>query len=108
MWAATDGTRLFALTDRHSAKVRRIHHNPTVHVAPCRAGRELRGTPIRAHAEVLTDEHDLELVQKLLLDQYKFSYRVVMLIYRIGRRLRGKHSIADGAALAITFDTDSQ
>ena len=47
-------------------------------------------------------------MQKLLLDQYKFSYRVVMLIYRIGRRLRGKHSIADGAALAITFDTDSQ
>ena len=47
-------------------------------------------------------------MQKLLLDQYKFSYRVVMLIYRIGRRLRGKKSIADGAALAITLDTDSQ
>jgi len=60
------------------------------------------------NAEVLTDEQDLELVQKLLLDQYKFSYRVVMLIYRIGRRLRGKKSIADGAALAITLDTDSQ
>ena len=48
VWAATHGTRLFALTDRHSAKVRRIHGNPTVHIAPCRAGGKLRGTPIPA------------------------------------------------------------
>jgi hypothetical protein len=28
----------------------------------------------------------------------------VMLFYRLGRRLRGKQSVADGAALAITLD----
>jgi hypothetical protein len=41
-------------------------------------------------------------VQKLLTERYKISYRLVMLIYRVGRRLRGQSSVADGAALAIT------
>lgn len=45
---------------------------------------------------------ELERVQNLLLERYRPSYRVVMLFYRLGRRLRGKQSVADGAALAIT------
>jgi hypothetical protein len=51
---------------------------------------------------VLTADAELDRVQKLLLDHYKISYRVVMLFYRLGRRLRGQPSVADGAALAIT------
>jgi hypothetical protein len=46
----------------------------------------------------------LEHVQKLLIDRYRISYRLVMLIYRIGRRLRGQRSVPDGAALAITVE----
>jgi hypothetical protein len=33
--------------------------------------------------------------------RYRVSYRVVMLFYRLGRRLRGETAVADGAALAI-------
>ena len=51
---------------------------------------------------MLTATPELERVQRLLIERYKLSYRVVMLIYRIGRRLRGQRSVADGAALAIT------
>ena len=47
---------------------------------------------------------ELERVRKLLLARYKISYRVVMLFYRLGRRLRGQQSVADGAALAITVE----
>jgi hypothetical protein len=65
---------------------------------------KLRRKAVPARAEVLTADADLERVQKLLLARYKISYRVVMLFYRLGRRLRGKSSIADGAALAITID----
>ena len=54
--------------------------------------------------EVLTATPDLEHVQKLLLERYKLSYRLVMLIYRLGRRVRGRPSVADGAALAITVE----
>ena len=53
---------------------------------------------------MLTDTADLERVRELLLARYKFSYRIVMFIYRLGRRTRGKQTVADGAALAITLD----
>jgi PPOX class probable F420-dependent enzyme len=104
VWFVSDGGRLFAFTDLHSAKVRRIRRNPQVLVASCRVNGRLRRKPVHARVEVLTASSDLERVQKLLLARYRASYRVVMLFYRLGRRLRGQQSVADGAALAITVE----
>lgn len=104
VWFVSDGSRLLAFTDLHSAKVRRIRRNPRVLVAPCSVNGKLRSEPVSAHAEVLTTNAELERVQKLLIERYKISYRVVMLFYRLGRRLRGKQSVADGAALSITVE----
>ena len=53
---------------------------------------------------MLTATSELERVQKLLIERYKISYRLVMLIYRLGRRLRGRRSVAAGAAPAITVE----
>ena len=105
VWAVSDGTRLFALTDLHSPKVRRMIHNPRVLIAPCWVNGKLRGEPIAGRAEVLSSKADLERVHKLLVDHFRVSYRVVMLFYALGRRFRGRQSVADGAALAITVDT---
>jgi PPOX class probable F420-dependent enzyme len=104
LWFVSDGERLFALTDLHSGKVRRLRRNPRVLVAPCRASGKLRGEPLPARAEVLTGGPDLERVQRLLIERYRISYRLMMFIYRLGRRLRGRSSVADGAALAILVD----
>ena len=104
VWFVSDGTRLFAFTDLQSLKIRRIRRNPHVLVASCRVDGKLRREPVAACAEVLIGRAELERVQKLLLARYKVSYRVVMLFYRLGRRLRGKQSVADGAALAITLE----
>jgi uncharacterized protein len=105
VWFVCDSTRLFALTDAHSAKVKRIRRDPQVLIAPCRAnGKLLRSEPLVGYAEVLTATEDLERVQKLLMDRYKISYRVVMLFYRLVRRLRGQPAVADGAVLAIAVD----
>jgi uncharacterized protein len=101
VWFVSDGRRLFALTDLNSGKIRRIRHDPRVLVAPCGPSGKLRGEPVEARAEVLTATADLERVQKLLMQRYKVSYRVVMLFYRLGRRLRGEPAVAEGAALAI-------
>jgi hypothetical protein len=103
VWSVSDGERLFALTDRGSAKVRRIRRNPRVVVAPCRASGALRGEPVAAWAEVQSTKPELERVQRLLLDRYPVSYRLVMLLYRVGRRLRGRSGVGDGAALTITI-----
>src|SRR5918995_1113808 len=96
LWFVSDGKRLFALTDLHSPKVRRMRRNPRVLVASCRAGGKLRREPVPARVEVLTATSDLERVQKLLIERYRLSYRVIMLAYRLGRRLRGQRSVADG------------
>lgn len=104
VWFVCDGRNLFALTDLHSAKIRRVRHDPHVLVGSCRADGKLRGEPVPAHAEVLTAEEDLERVQALLVARYRLTYRVVMFFYRLGRRLRGQPSVADGAALVITLD----
>jgi PPOX class probable F420-dependent enzyme len=103
VWFACDGRRLFALTDLHSAKVRRIRRDPRVLVASCRPDGKLRREPVPARAEVLTATADLERVQKLLIERYRLSYRLVMLVYRVARRLRGQSGVPDGAALAITL-----
>jgi|SRR5690349_12917494 len=81
-----------------------MRRDPRVLVAPCRPDGKLRREAIAARVDVLTDTPDLERVQKLLRNRYKISYRLVMLVYRLGRRLRGRPSVADGAALAITVD----
>jgi uncharacterized protein len=104
MWFVSDGPRLYALTDLHSPKIKRVRRNPRVLVASCRANGKLRGSSVAARAEVLTATAELEHVQSLLRDRYKVSYRLVMLGYRLGRRLRGERSVADGAALAITVE----
>ena len=104
VWFVSDGRRLFALTDLHSPKVWRMRRNPRVLVASCRADGKLRRDPLPARAEVLTATPELERVHDLLIERYKLSYRLVMLVYRLGRRLRGRPSVADGAALAITVE----
>ena len=104
LWFVTDGSRVFALTDLHSAKVKRIRRNPRVLVARCRASGKLQGEPLAARVEVLTAVPELERVQKLLIARYRLTYRVVMLAYRIGHRLRGQPAVADGAVLAITLE----
>lgn len=102
VWFVSDGKQMFAFTDLHSAKVRRIRRNPHVLVASCLPGGKLRRAPVAAHAEVLTATAELERVRQLLTARYKISYRVVMFFYRLGRRLGGKRTVADGAVLAIT------
>lgn len=104
LWAVDDGRRLYAFTDLQSAKVRRIRREPQVLVASCRVNGKLRGRPVPARAEILTASADLEYVRRLLLDRYSVSYRLVMLFYALGRRLKGKGAVADGAVLAITVE----
>jgi PPOX class probable F420-dependent enzyme len=104
VWFVSDGERLYALTDLHSAKIRRIRHEPRVVVGSCRPDGKLRGEPVAATAEVLTATEDLDRVQTLLRRRYRVSYPLVMAVYRLARRLRGQRGVADGAALAITVE----
>ena len=104
LWFVSDGERLLALTDLRSGKVKRIRRDPHVLVAPCRPSGKLRGEPVPARVEVLTATPELDRVQKLLMKRYRLTYRVVMLVYWVGRRLRGQPAVPEGAALSITVE----
>ena len=54
--------------------------------------------------QVLTDTPELDRVQKLLMKRYRLTYRVVMLVYWVGRRLRRQPTVPEGAALEITLE----
>lgn len=104
LWFVNDGDRLLALTGLRSAKVKRINRNPRVLVAPCRPNGKLRGEPVPGRVEVLTAVAELDRVQNLLMKRYRLTYRVVMLAYWVGRRLRRQPKVPEGAVLAITVE----
>ena len=72
---------------------------------PARVDGKLRSEPVSARAEVLTATRGIgACARSFFWSATRLSYRLVMLMYRLGRRLRGQQSVADGAALAITIE----
>jgi PPOX class probable F420-dependent enzyme len=101
MWFVIDGERLLALTDGASAKVKRIRRNPEVTVAPCTASGRTTGEPIAARAEILP-AGDLEHAQALIERKYRLDRVLILPIYRLVQRVRGKRASADAAVVAVT------
>jgi len=101
VWFAIDGGRLVFQTDPQSFKARRIRSNPAVEIASCNAGGRLSGPRMTATAEFV-DEGQAETVERLLADKYRVDRVIVMPIYRLIQRLRGRPVASESVALAIT------
>src|SRR5690348_2090266 len=56
VWFAQDGDKLYVMTAANSGKVRRIHHNAQVEVAPCTMNGDLLGAPLEAMALIVPDD----------------------------------------------------
>jgi PPOX class probable F420-dependent enzyme len=100
LWFVQDGARLFVSTGRDSAKVRRIARNPVVSVAACSASGRLRGDAVPAHARIATDEERRRALE-LMDRKYRFDRVVILPVYRLVQRLRGRPVGGDGVVLAI-------
>jgi PPOX class probable F420-dependent enzyme len=103
VWFVVDGERLLALTDPRSFKARRIRRNPAVEVAPCSGAGRLRGEPVLAHAAFL-DAAEIPRVERLMARKYRVDRLLILPVYRLVRRLRGKRGSGEEAVLAITPD----
>jgi len=101
VWFVVDGTLLLVITDLHSFKVRRITRNPVVMVAPCSASGRLRSGPVPARAELLPD-CELARVEQLMARKYRVDRVLILPIYRLVQRLRGRRVGNEAVALAIT------
>ena len=103
VWFVVDGERLLALTDPRSFKARRIRRNPEVEVAPCNGGGRPRGEPVHGRAAFL-DAGEIPRVERLMARKYRVDRILILPLYRLVQRLRGKRGSGEEAVLAITPD----
>ena len=102
VWFVAENGHLLVETDADSYKAKRIRRNPDVTVALCSASGKLRGEPVAAHAEFLP-ESERPRVEKLLARKYRVDRILVLPVYRLVQRLRGKAQDANKpVALLIT------
>jgi uncharacterized protein len=101
LWFVADGERLLAITDAQSAKVKRIRRTPEVTIAACRASGRVTGEPVDARAEVLPPG-ELDHAAELIARKYRVDRVLILPIYNLVQRLRGKRQSGEPALLAIT------
>lgn len=101
VWFVVDGERLLAITDARSGKLKRIRRNPNVTVGPCRPNGRLTSAPIPARATILPRD-DLERAQTLIARKYRLDRVLILPVYNLIQRIRGRRASGEGAALAIT------
>ena len=89
VWFVVENGRLLVETDGNSYKVQRIRRNHTVTVAPCNATGHVTGEAVSGHAAILP-EGDLPRAERLLHRKYRLDYIVVLPVYRLVQRLRGR------------------
>ena len=87
VWCVAFGGKLYAFTDGHMAKVRRLRATPRVRVAPCTVG----GKPLGAYREgtgrIVTEPELNRQVYAELAGKYGIQYWLTTSVAWLGRRL---------------------
>ena len=102
VWFVEEDGRLFVTTAADSYKAKRLRRNPAAMVAPCTARGVPKGEAIPVQVEFLPpDEH--ARVDRLMAEKYRVDRVLILPIYRLVMKLRGKPTDErSGAYLAIT------
>ena len=95
LWFVEDNGALYFYTVAHSYKVKRIHNNPRVRVAPCDMRGNVKGEWLNATARRL-DEAESRRANELLNRKYGLIKRILNFLAKI----RGH----ERAAFAIQLD----
>ena len=83
VWFARAGDRLYVVTQPSTGKVKRIHHNAQVEVAPCTHVGKLLAQPIEAMALILTDVHQIDSAKRALNHKYGLRKHLSDLVMRL-------------------------
>jgi len=79
--------KLYVMTAANTGKVRRIHHNAQVEVAPCKLNGDLLGPPLEAMAVILPDDQTAR-ANRALIRKYGWQKRIYDLGYILRARKR--------------------
>jgi len=82
VWVVSDDDTLLVSTPAGTGKLKRLAHTPRVTVVPCsRRGRVPDdAVPVAARATVVTDQEEVERVDRMLADKYGFQFRLFMFV----------------------------
>lgn len=101
VWFVEEDGRLFVITGADSYKAKRLRRNPAAMVAPCTARGIPKGDAIPAQIEFLPPEEHAR-VDRLMAEKYRVDRLLILPIYRLVSKLRGKPGDERGGAyLAI-------
>lgn len=102
VWFVEEDGRLFVTTAADSYKAKRLRRNPAAMVAPCTARGVPKGDAIPVQVEFLP-LHEHARVDRLMAEKYRLDRVLILPIYRLLLKLRGKPiDERSGAYLAIT------
>ena len=102
VWFVEEDGRLFVATAADSYKAKRLRRNPAAMVAPCTGRGVPKGDAIPVQVEFLPPEEHAR-VDRLMAEKYRLDRVVILPIYRLVMKLRGKPTEErSGAYLAIT------
>lgn len=102
VWFVAENGTLLVETDADSYKVRRIRRNSRVEIAICTGTGKLLGAPVAAHAELLPDD-ERPRVERLMARKYRVDRILVLPVYRLVQRLRGKAPRGGGHPVILSI-----
>jgi uncharacterized protein len=101
VWFVVEDGRLLFQTDPDSFKMRRIRRDPAVTVAPCSASGRAKAAPVRGRAQIVPAE-EFAHVEQLLARKYRVDRILILPVYRLVQRLRGRRPGGAETVVAIT------
>ncbi|MBI1377505.1 MAG: PPOX class F420-dependent oxidoreductase [Frankiales bacterium] len=97
VWASREADALWVWTEAGSGKVKRLHHDSRVLLAPCDARGRLQGAHVEGTARVSSAPEDLERVTRLHAAKYRLAFHAWR---TLGRLVRG---LPEYVAVEITL-----
>jgi PPOX class probable F420-dependent enzyme len=90
VWFYQDGENFFIRTGPESGKVKRIRHNASVQIAPCKMNGALLGIWIAGKAQLITDKAEDDRINRL----FSKKYGIQKALFDAAGKLSGRSLIA--------------
>ncbi len=100
IWFAQEGDKMYLWTRGDSGKVKRIHNNARVNIAPCTRFGEVTGEWIEAQASVDDSDAAVQKVVALLRQKLGFGFTLFGMIEGLIERRKKQHRVSIKVSLS--------
>jgi uncharacterized protein len=86
VWFVESSGLLFFLTRADSGKVKRLHHNAVVKVAPCKMNGEVTGDWYDASANQVESEESMQAIKAMFAQKYGAALRISVAFAKLQKK----------------------